>query len=659
MGLFGRFLKRDEAQTNADLPAKRPMETLPTGTMLTRPAERLNESQLRTTPEQVKVHDEFGRELWMPIASWRELLEASLAKAKDDPDKLYGLILDALQLKMAQEVVGASARLYEIDSNPERGACIRGIVLTESGDPAAAEVVLNKYLQEHGAAGVILTNLAKAQVALGREDEASATLWQAIEADPNQENGLGWYSAREKELHGDAAYLKALQRVAALPDSWRAEAWLARELLKEGKLAPAVGLYAEALARAGRPSPTVLLQSISGDLGKQGYLEQALGMTSQFYDPKVHGVAVGNNLIKAALDLGRTAEAKRMLLELQELARPDWAETLNYWESQIRAKELERKTPIKDPKLFAFWIDGPVWLPAQNAARKLFEVEEKRRAKIVFLGSTVSVADGAADHEYFKGQLPDAAGRLSRSVPLLLAEETYVQVGLEVASLLLWVEGGGFAVTGGPWSTADAAKYARDAGAAAAVVTHLQHTATGAALSLRIVRAEEGQGDEPPFVMPMTFAHAGEAVSGLWFKLQADLGKMFGMPAKRFRVDRYVIPYGAEMGDYLLRLEQLLAVRCAGMEDAPAEFLSGEREIVQGEISLAASSPQSLPVRLMLHETLLRLKKLRPQVVAEVEGQVKLLQERYPLKDEEVNAVLAGQLVEIYPTLSETDSQNT
>jgi hypothetical protein len=204
-------------------------------------------------------------------------------------------------------------------------------------------------------------------------------------------------------------------------------------------------------------------------------------------------------------------------------------------------------------------------------------------------------------------------------------------------------------VTGGPWSQADAAKYARDAGAVAAVVTHLQHTMTGADLSLQVIRAEEVQQNEPPFVMPMTFAHAGEAVSGVWSKLQVDLVRLFGAAGKRRHADRYVVPYGVAMGEYLLRLEQLLAVRCAGMEGAPAAFLSGEREIVQGEIALVANWPQSLPVRLMLHETLLRLKKLNPAVVAEVEPQVRRLHERYPMRDADVTALLTVQIAEIYP----------
>jgi tetratricopeptide (TPR) repeat protein len=649
MGLLNVFRNKADGRADGGPQGEGSTEILPSGTTLTRPAELLNEPRPQTTPEQVEVFDEFGRKLLVPIAAWRDTMAGSMAKAKDDPDKLYGLILDALNLKMAGEVLGASERLYAIDSNAERGACIRGIVLMESGDPAAATEVFGNYLREHGPAGVILTNLAKAQVAMGREDEASATLWQAIEADPNQENGLGWYAVREKELHGGPAYQEALRRVAVLPGSWRAQAWLARELLKEKRLGEAVGLYAEALARAGRPSPTVLLQSISGDLGKEGYTEQALGMTSQFYEAKVHGLAVGNNLIKAALDLGRMGEAKRLLEALQELAQPGWAATLNFWESEIHRKELEAKAPVKDAKVSAFWIEGPGWSPTGSAGRSLFEGPEGRRGKLVFLGSTVSVAEGAADHEYFKGQLPDAAGRLSRSVPLLLAEESFAQLDFDVASLLLWVDGAGFAVTGGPWSQADAAKYARDAGAVAAVVTHLQHTMTGADLSLQVIRAEEVQQNEPPFVMPMTFAHAGEAVSGVWSKLQVDLVRLFGAAGKRRHADRYVVPYGVAMGEYLLRLEQLLAVRCAGMEGAPAAFLSGEREIVQGEIALVANWPQSLPVRLMLHETLLRLKKLNPAVVAEVEPQVRRLHERYPMRDADVTALLTVQIAEIYP----------
>lgn len=42
---------------------------------------------------------------------------------------------------------------------------------------------------------------------------------------------------------------------------------------------------------------------ISGDLGKQGQLQKLLDLVEPHYDVQMHGLSVGNNLIKAHVEL--------------------------------------------------------------------------------------------------------------------------------------------------------------------------------------------------------------------------------------------------------------------------------------------------------------------------------------------------------------------
>ena len=71
-------------------------------------------------------------------------------------------------------------------------------------------------------------------------------------------------------------------------------------------------------------------------------------------------------------------------------------------------------------------------------------------------------------------------------------------------------------------------------------------------------------------------------LSGL---LTQVLGQEMQTPAQQ---PRYGLPADNGFADYLLRLEQLLAVQCAARDpEANGNFLFGEPEIVQGELNLA------------------------------------------------------------------------
>ena len=52
-------------------------------------------------------------------------------------------------------------------------------------------------MAEHGEDGTILTNLAKVFDKSNNKTLSEETLWHALEVDPSQDNGLGWYAAIE------------------------------------------------------------------------------------------------------------------------------------------------------------------------------------------------------------------------------------------------------------------------------------------------------------------------------------------------------------------------------------------------------------------------------------------------------------------------------
>jgi hypothetical protein len=120
-----------------------------------------------------------------------------------------------------------------------------------------------------------------------------------------------------------------------LAQSWRAQLWLARDALERRDLVAAEGFYAEALARAGHPAPPDALMQMSGDLGNNGYPAEIIRLVEPYFDPAVHGLLVGNNLIKAYHKLGRTGAAWRVLGQLRAQKRHDWQEPLRYWDAEL------------------------------------------------------------------------------------------------------------------------------------------------------------------------------------------------------------------------------------------------------------------------------------------------------------------------------------
>jgi hypothetical protein len=128
--------------------------------------------------------------------------------------------------------------------------------------------------------------------------------------------------------------------VAALPGSWRAQLWLARAALKAGDYKSAVAFYNQGLSQFGAYVPADFLMQMSGDLGQSGHMQELLELTKPRYVPETHGLAVGNNLIKACLDLGQVGAAKEILNKLHSLARPDWKRTLGFWDTELANRRI-------------------------------------------------------------------------------------------------------------------------------------------------------------------------------------------------------------------------------------------------------------------------------------------------------------------------------
>jgi tetratricopeptide (TPR) repeat protein len=613
----------------------------------------------------IQVFDAYGREMFITKEAWRtSVLPGTLKSNWNDAGQLAGIVISAMNDGFFADVVEAAEQLQRIDSDHSRGTCVYGITLMKNGRLDAAEKVFRKHNEQYGKDGSVLTNLAKIYSARKDEKTAEEILWHALEVDPNQDNGLGWYGAIYHERGGAEAQQAAWRRVAALPASWRAQLWLARTALQTKNLEQALVYYHEALARAGKPVPTDLLMQMSGDLGNAGHLPELLQLTEPHFVAEIHGLPVGNNLIKAHLDLAQIDVARRIVDQLYALKRMDWQKTLSFWDTEIAKARLAVAPPVlkQDLQVAMLTIDGPIWLKPTSPASELFPARTLNGIGVAFLAGTAEIATNSKKIEH---QMSDGPGRLCRALPLFLAEQVEFRTNARVQTLVPWIVGeqSGFMLAGVPWTDEDAASHARQAGISShpplrvarsdgerdgvrclpeseaydgakndyVVLTHLKPANEPWTVELRLVRTIDGKclGD---LTAAFTSSKPEEAVPQLAEQLLALL-------AAQAEVDTlppaplYQTPTGPNFPYYLLRMEQLLAVRCAGMDGVKDKWLNSEREIINGNIQQCLNCPQNVPVRLLLAQTLAGMKKIRPEILPEFQDKLALLQKEKPLSE--------------------------
>ncbi len=577
----------------------------------------------------IQVYDKYGREFEVSREQWRkDILPAALKSNWDDAERLYVGILQALNDNFVDEIAEATARLRELEPESARSATALAFVRMRQGHLDEAQQLLEGYVDRHGPEGVVLNNLAKVHAERGDNDLVERTLWRSLEADPNNDNSLGWYEAMHRERGGAPLAIDALRRVAGLPKAWRARVHLARHALDARDLQGAMALYGEALGMLGAEVPADTLMTITGDLGKRGFLAQALELGVARFVPEQHGVLVGNNLIKAYLDSGRIAEARAIVERLFAFNRPDWKSSLGFWDGQLLQAETSRSVPTGTTiEMTMYVIEGPVWAHAGSPVAKIFPPPRESAPQVVFMGSTAEIPDAPATPQV---QLSDAAGRLSRVIPLYLMEQAQMHSGARTRGLFPWMlnrTGGSFVLTTAPPSDAEAAQRAKAGGACDFVVlTHVKATRDPWSATMRVLRASDGH---------CLFAHEAFATpdrpdviaAQLAIEIQRTLEKFAG--TKTQSPPDYLPPAPPHLAIYLVRLEQLLAMRCANSPTA----LHGVREILEGCLHLCLDFPASVTVRALLADAVARMRNIRPDVVAEFQDRLQLLQTEHPVAE--------------------------
>ena len=397
--------------------------------------------------ELITVYDSYGREMKITRNEWRDqVFLPNLQEKWRSADELYSLIISGLNDGFVADLIPAAAQLVEIDSNPERSHVIQGIVLMENGQLDAAENTLRTGMAKVGATGTLLTNLAKVFSERGEPVLADETLWRAIQADPNLENGLLWWAAMQRERAGEAGYLEALRSVAALPGSWRAPLWLARHCLEQKDVESARRFYAQVLT-AGTFDGNALMM-ISGDLGNNGQIPLIVELVGPVYDERKHDPMAGINLLRAYQALGNAVEGEALLARLYALGFAPIKSQLDQFAQAFLQmhKQDDRGVPV-DPESLRFAtlaLSQPIWHYGLRNADWFFAQKPEGASEIGFFALSKST-DGS---ERAESQREDELGRFARAIPLYLSEAVHYWSDHVGTCYIQIVEGGGPVLSG-------------------------------------------------------------------------------------------------------------------------------------------------------------------------------------------------------------------
>jgi hypothetical protein len=325
---------------------------------------------------------------------------------------------------------------------------------------------------------------------------------------------------------------------------------------------------------------------VTGDLGNAGALDDLVRLGAPRYEPEVHGPPAGMNLIQAYKQLGRFEEARALIRRLQGMHWAPMAQSLAALESEVVAASLPKGDDVV-PEVGACTFSSPAW------TRGLFEPDWLMQPRS---DTDPFVALFTFANETLKGdtpqiQLADTMGRLTRALPLYLAETLRIRFRLRSSATIFVVKDQGPAVFGSPLAR-ETLEGVLSPVAGRRVVIAGSLVETGVKLDLW----EMGSA-EPPTIVRIEASHADvPALVSDVERAVVDALKARGALAEARPPAVYRAPPRDLLAGYVSALEQLLFQLLAANDLIRAESLWNERgyfETYFGLVDEWSSAPDS------------------------------------------------------------------
>lgn len=231
----------------------------------------------------------------------------------------------------------------------------------------------------------------------------------------------------------------------------------ARECLEAKDLPAALAIYEDVLASAGDRAD--VLVTISGDLGVNGHVREIVELVAPRYDAERHGPATGLNLLQAYLAERNPSAAQHVLDILFALNRPELEERLYGFSNAIAelihqgqgGNQTNGAHPggAEELKVNLVSISKPIWFYGlEPMADQILPPKGERLRRVAFAQLAIL---GVRDVMETAKKPEDELGRLSRAVPLWLAETFYFSPHYSPIAAV-GLQGSHYALFGAEWT---------------------------------------------------------------------------------------------------------------------------------------------------------------------------------------------------------------
>jgi tetratricopeptide (TPR) repeat protein len=436
MGMFD-FLKKKPGEAG-DAPA--PAAAAPT-------VPPVQTTTAATPPEFVELQDAFGRRLRIAREEYRQKQLPELLKQQgNDPERLAAVILQGLRDGFAADLLAAANRLTVIDKEPERCLSVLAVVQRDTGDLDGAEATLRELLQKRPQSAS--ARVGKALLADQRGDAGTAErlLREALGIDPNHADAVHALLALRHRAVGDAGYGAELAAVAA-SGAWRPRLWLARWQLQNDRQADAAANYQAVLTAPDVESDALVMAS--ADLVQAGQHELVETLVRPRFVPGRHHPNIGLALLHHDAATGRWQDGNALLHQMYLHYGHMVGQALHPFTAEFDRQRLATLPPPPavdgTPRLGLFRFDRPLW--CAGLADPNWLLPNKAAGSRQVLCFPLAVEGG----QQVPTGMEDAIGRITRAVPLLLAEHVWLASPHRGTAGLLVAEQGGWVVLGKAW----------------------------------------------------------------------------------------------------------------------------------------------------------------------------------------------------------------
>ncbi len=659
MSILGRILGKPSHQQPVKAPGQMTLRPSPPASSAVTPEER-----------KIDVYDSFGRQVSVTLDKWRSLIfEPSLKAAWDQPDELAACVSRTMQDGLTAEALPASARLLELEPRIPRAVALHAAVLRSLKRFDEAQVLIEEHLAAQGDSLPALLALLQVFLAKQNTQEARAVTSRILLLDPNNHLAYLTFIDAARRDAGIAGEQQAIDRIATLPNSWRARLSIAKRHLDGGDLDAALQTYDEALTMMARPVPEDFLMGMTGDLGMHNHAAEMVALGEPLFDPMHHGLNVGNNLMKANLDLGNLRRTRELLDSLYALAQPGWRPQLVRWEEAlVKAAGERRSSPTETaPEVGFAAFPRVLWLKTDSEEERAFLGDA-----VAELPSVVIFSASCAQHngaEFDQQQMAHIGGLLSRSLPVYLSERLASGRIADPYLLVPWMmkPRPGLVLINQPWNLEAIVMHAKQANPKAswAIAPHITHAPEQWQVTLQVVELEASR-------IAATLTEVIELKAPKpSFEAMADQVLSFyetSLGTTRHAPEFYQAPQDEWFGDYLMRIDDLIRCRCFGPEGVESNDIFGHRDMLEAALRQCLAAPGNATVRALFIAMFSAVRRSRRAVSIEYQRYLERLQTQHPLDEklqgpfnrriEEILAMAATESSPPQPAVAEVTGEN-